>query len=77
MDQPISNTLSRIKTSVSWGHVTWLWSLCYQLFEVLTMTLAEYFLSEENVDVARNFDTKLYINNTNGFGNMQFEIKGH
>lgn len=29
MEQPIPNTLSRVKTSLSWGHATWIWSLCY------------------------------------------------
>ena len=76
-DLPIPNALSRIKTSLSWGFVTGIWSLCYILFEVIVYYLAEFVLSISDIDIVRNFNTKAYMQNPWHFGNLCFNVRNH
>jgi hypothetical protein len=60
MEKPAPNTLARLKTSYSWGTVTFLWSAMFQVMEALVMLLASYLLPDDKVDILRNFDLEAY-----------------
>jgi len=60
MDKPAPNMLNRIKSGVAWGPMVGLWALFYMMIEVITLWLIELFLPEEDIDIVRSFDAKMY-----------------
>jgi hypothetical protein len=49
--------MARIKSSFSWGPVVGVFSLFFTIIEAIVLCLTEKLLPEENIDIARNFDT--------------------
>lgn len=60
--------MSRLKSSISWGPVVGLWSLLYTIIEAICLFLTEIFFPENEIDIARTFNSKMY----NSFGNKNF-----
>lgn len=71
MDQPVPNTMARIKSSFSWGPVVGLFSLLFTIIEAITLCITEKLFPESNIDIARNFDTKTYKQCPKAYGDHQ------
>lgn len=71
MDQPIPNTMGRIKSSFSWGPVVGLFSLLFTIIEAITLCITEKFFPESNIDIARNFDSKTYNQCPKSYGDHE------
>jgi phosphatidylinositol glycan class A protein len=60
MDQPVPNIMSRIKSSFSWGPVVGLFALLFTIIEAITLCITEKLFPENDIDIARNFDSNRY-----------------
>jgi len=57
MEKPVPNMLSRLKSSFSWGPVVGIWALLYTIIEAFSLVMTEFFLSEQDIDIQRSFDS--------------------
>lgn len=76
MHKPVPNTLTRLKSACGWGLVTLPIALLYAVFEAILMSLSEWLLPKDEIDTARNFDTRNYKQNAEAFGNHLFQAAG-
>ena len=74
MEQPTLNTFHRIKSNFSWGPIVGFYAVLYQIVEFLLIFLLEFFQPENDIDVARNFNTTHYLTNPHKFGDHEFKI---
>ena len=63
MEQPIPNSLQRVKTCLSWGLVVGSWSLFFLVLEAISLYLSELFLDEKDIDIIRYYDNRSYDQN--------------
>jgi len=74
MDQPVPNIMARIKSSFSWGPVVGLFSLLFTIIEAITLCITEKLFPEQNIDIARNFDSKTYGQCPKAYGDHQVYV---
>lgn len=60
MDKNVPNVMARIKSSFAWGPIIGLWAIIYTVIEGIILGLADYFLPEDQIDIARAFANEEY-----------------
>lgn len=74
MSKPTPNMMSRVKSSLSWGPVVGLWALFYTIIEAMVLFVTEFFLPEQDIDISRSFDSKVYNVNSQEYGCHEFVV---
>ena len=68
MDKSVPNVMSRIKSSFAWGPIIGLWAIIYTVIEGIILVLADIFLPEDQIDIARAFTNEEYNESPLQFG---------
>ena len=76
MHKPVPNTLTRLKSACGWGLVTLPLGLLYAVFEAILIYICEWILPHDEIDTARNFDSRSYSQNAERYGNHLFHAAG-
>ena len=68
MDKSVPNVMSRIKSSFAWGPIIGLWAIIYTVIEGIILGLADIFLPDDEIDIARSFQHEEYAECPEKFG---------
>ena len=74
MQQPVMNSMNRVKSAVSWGQLAGLYAVLYQVIEFLVLWFIEWFYPEGEIDIVRNFNTEMYAVNPHKFGDHELRV---
>jgi hypothetical protein len=74
MEKNVPNIMARIKSSYTWGPVIGLWALIYTIIEGIVLCLADIFLPESEIDIARSFSQEEYNEAPEKFGEHQLFV---
>lgn len=66
--------LDRIKTSYLQGPVAGIMAVMFLIFEFIVLVLTDIFWPEEDIDIARSFDTPHYTDDMQDFEDHEFYV---
>ena len=55
-NQPVLNSLQKIKSNFQWGPIAGFYAVLYQMVEFISLLLIDYIFPIEEICIARNFN---------------------
>ena len=74
MEQPVINTVSRVKLNLTWGPIVGYFGLFSLLFDFMMLVLWDLILPEQDIDISRNFNKDVYKQNPHKYGDHEFSV---
>lgn len=74
MQQPVINTVSRVKLNLTWGPIVGYLGLLSLLFDFISVLIFDLMTPEEDIDISRNFNKDVYKQNPHKFGDHEFSV---
>jgi hypothetical protein len=74
MNTQTPSVLDRLKTAYLWGPVAGVFAVFFFIFEAIVIMLTDTFWPEEDIDIVRSFDSKMYNEDVHSFGNHTLTV---